>query len=213
MLKIRRNALSVARAQRAITMQTKSLIRFATLAALALPTALPAAEFKIDPAHTSLVFSIRHFGISNVHGRFDKFTGTVTVEDGKVTAIQGQAEVSSVNTGVEMRDQHLQTAEFFNAAKYPTISFKSKSIDTKDGKTTFTADFTMHGVTKEVTAPIEISGPILDPQGVTRIGLQTTAKLDRKDYGITYNDVLESGVALVGEEVSLEINAEAVKPQ
>jgi polyisoprenoid-binding protein YceI len=193
-------------------MKTKSLVRLATLAALFVPAALPAAEFKIDPAHTSLVFSIRHLGISNVHGRFDKFSGTVTVEDGKVTAIQGTAQVASVNTGVQKRDQHLLTPDFFDAAKFPTISFKSKSIDTKDGKTTFTADFTMHGVTKEVTAPIEISAPVVDPQGVTRVGLHASAKLDRKDYGIDYGKVLDSGAALVGEEVSLEINAEAIEP-
>lgn len=191
-------------------MKTKSLAPLFAISLLSFSPAHAAEKFQIDPAHTSVSFAIRHFGISNVHGRFDEVAGSVTMDGDKLTAIQGTVQVKSLNTGVEKRDQHVLTKDFLDAEKFPTITFKTKSIETIDGKTTLTADFTLHGVTKEVTAPVTLTGPIVDPEGKTRIGLHTTAQLNRHDYGITYNATLESGAALVGEQVTLEINAEAI---
>jgi polyisoprenoid-binding protein YceI len=170
-----------------------------------------ADEYKIDPAHTSLTFSVRHMGISNVKGHFDDFTGTVVMDAGAVKEIKGTVKVKSVNTGVEKRDTHLKTADFFDVEKFPEMTFTTKSSKTEDNHTVFVANFTLRGVTKEVTVPIKVSGPAKDPEGKTRIGLQANASLNRKDYGIKFNAALESGAALVGEEVTIEINAEAVK--
>jgi polyisoprenoid-binding protein YceI len=125
-----------------------------------------------------------------------------------------------VDTGITKRDDHLRSADFFDAATYPTIIFKSKLIKKEpvytrhrlpDGRVTIVADFTMHGVTKELRLPAKITGPVKDPFGNVRIGLEAKTKLNRKDYGINFHQVLERGVLLVGEEVELGINAEAIK--
>jgi polyisoprenoid-binding protein YceI len=132
----------------------------------------------------------------------------------------GTIQAKSVDTGVAQRDDHLRTADFFDVARYPTITFKAKHIKKQpvftrhrlpDGRITIVADFTMHGITKEVRLPARLTGPAKDPWGNIRIGLVAKAKLNRKDYGINFNQVLETGALLVGETVELEINAEAIK--
>lgn len=120
--------------------------------------------------------------------------------------------MKSVDTGVQKRDDHLRTADFFDAAKYPTITFKTKRVEKgSSGETVLVADFTMRGVTKELRLPAKLSGPTKDPWGGVRIGLEAKTKLNRKDYGIKYHEILETGVMAVGEEVELEINAEAIQ--
>jgi polyisoprenoid-binding protein YceI len=120
--------------------------------------------------------------------------------------------VQSVDTGVEKRDNHLRTADFFDAAKYPTITFKTRRVEKGgSGQLVLTADFTMRGVTKELRLPAKMSKPTKDPWGGVRVGLEAKTKLNRKDYGINYNELLETGAMAVGEEVELEINTEAVK--
>ncbi|MCD6048693.1 MAG: hypothetical protein K0Q55_96 [Verrucomicrobia bacterium] len=174
-------------------------------------SAFAADSYKIDPAHSSVSFSVRHLGLANVKGKFNEFTGSVTMDGKKITEASGTIQVQSIDTGVKQRDDHLRTADFFDAGKHPTITFKTKKIETgKDGSATLIADFTMRGVTKELKLPVKLSGPAKDPWGKTRIGLEAKAKLNRKDYGINYHQVLESGVLAVGEEVELEINAEAI---
>ena len=106
---------------------------------------------------------------------------------------------------------HLRTAEFFDAAKYPVITFKTKRVEQSGDQTLLIADFTMHGVTKELRLPVTLSGPVKDPQGNTRIGLEAKTTLNRKDYGIQFNAAMKTGGLLVGEEVALDINAEAIK--
>lgn len=192
-------------------MRIRALCGVAAAAFLLLPGANAADNYKIDPAHASITFSIRHLGISNVKGRFDEFAGSVVLDDGVIKEISGSIQVKSVDTGIAQRDAHLRTADFFDAAKYPVITFKTKRVESSDQQTRVTAEFTMHGVTKELSAPVKLSGPIKDPQGKIRIGLEARLKLDRKDYGINFNKTLETGVMLVGEEVEIEINAEAVK--
>ena len=170
-----------------------------------------ADSFKIDPAHSHVGFSIRHMGINNVRGTFDEYEGSVVIDDGKIKEADGTIQVKSVNTHVAPRDNHLRSLAFLDADKYPTITFKTKRVETSGAETRLIADFTMHGVTKELVLPVTLSGPVKDPQGNTRIGLEATAKVNRKDYGISYNQVLEAGIQAVGEEVTIEINAEAVK--
>jgi polyisoprenoid-binding protein YceI len=168
--------------------------------------------YKVDPLHTSVSFSVRHLGINNVKGKFKEFEGALVLERDTLTEASGTIQVQSVDTGVEKRDNHLRTADFFDAAKYPTITFKTKRVE-KDGsgQLVLIADFTMRGVTKELRLPATMSKPTKDPWGGVRVGLEAKTKLNRKDYGINYNEILETGAMAVGEEVELEINTEAVK--
>src|SRR6185369_4317390 len=114
------------------------------------------------------------------------------------------------NTRVKQRDDHLRTADFFDAAKFPTITFKTTKVEKKDGQVTLVGDMTMRGVKKEVRLPVTMSGPVKDQQGNMRVGLEGKLTLNRKDFGINYNAVLENGAAMVGEEVAIEIDVEAV---
>jgi polyisoprenoid-binding protein YceI len=171
-----------------------------------------ADTYKVDPLHTSVTFSVRHLGINSVKGKFKEFEGTLTLEGDTLTAATGTIQTQSIDTGVEKRDNHLRTAEFFDAAKYPTITFKTKRVEKgASGQLTLVADFTMRGVTRELRLPAKMSKPTKDPWGGVRVGLEAKTKLNRKDYGINYNELLETGVMAVGEEVELEINTEAVK--
>ena len=171
-----------------------------------------ADTYKIDPAHTTVTFSVRHFGISSVKGKFKEFDGALVLDGEILKEAGGTIQVKSVDTGVEKRDDHLRTADFFDAAKYPTITFKTKRIEKGgSGQPVLTADFTMRGVTRELQLPAKLSKPIKDPWGAIRVGLEAKTTLNRKDYGINYHEVLETGVMAVGEEVELEINAEAIK--
>jgi polyisoprenoid-binding protein YceI len=167
--------------------------------------------YNIDPAHTSIGFSVRHLGLNNVKGQFKEFAGAIVLDDGKIAEARGTIQVKSVDTGVQQRDNHLRTADFFDATNYPTITFKTKRIEMTGGQIAMISDFTMRGVTKELRLPAKLAGPSKDPWGNLRIGLEAKTKLNRKDYGINYHQVIETGVLAVGEEVELEINAEAVK--
>jgi polyisoprenoid-binding protein YceI len=167
--------------------------------------------YNIDPAHTSIGFSVRHLGLNNVKGQFKEFAGAIVLDDGKIAEARGTIQVKSVDTGVQQRDNHLRTADFFDATNYPTITFKTKRIEMTGGQIVMISDFTMRGVTKELRLPAKLAGPSKDPWGNLRIGLEAKTKLNRKDYGINYHQVIETGVLAVGEEVELEINAEAVK--
>lgn len=191
-------------------MRIRSLLLLA-FASLALTAAHATDTYKIDPAHTSLTFSVRHMGLSNVKGHFDEFTGSFAFDGNVIQQAEATIQVKSINTGVAQRDAHLRTPDFFDAAKYPEITFVTKRIETEGNQTVLVADFTMRGITKELRLPVTFSGPARDPWGNTRIGLAAVAKINRHDYGINFNAALETGVAVVGEEISLEINAEGIK--
>ena len=183
------------------------------VAALLFPSITFAADtYKVDPAHTSVTFSVRHLGINSVKGRFKEFDGALVLDGDALKEASGTIQVKSVDTGVEKRDDHLRTSDFFDAAKYPTITFKTKRVEKGgSGQPVLIADFTMRGVTKELRLPAKMSKPTKDPWGGVRVGLEAKTKLNRKDYGINYHEVLETGAMAVGEEVELEINAEAIK--
>ena len=170
-----------------------------------------ADTYKIDPVHSSVGFSVRHMVISNVKGKFQEFAGTIVLENNKLIEATGTIQTKSVDTGVAQRDQDLRSANFFDVEKFPTITFKSKRVEKKGEEFVLIGYFTMHGVTKELSLPVKLSGPVKDPWGNSRIGLETRTKLSRKDYGMTYNKALEAGGLVVGDEVEIEINAEAVK--
>lgn len=192
-------------------MQFKRILS-SVAAMLLLASAVYAADnYKIDPAHTRVGFSVRHFGINNVKGNFDEFEGSLVLDEGKIKDASATIQVKSINTRIQQRDDHLRSPDFFDAAKHPTITFKTKRVEQQGGQMILIADFTMRGITKELRLPAKLNGPTKDPWGNTRIGLEATAKLNRKDYGINYHEVLEAGALAVGEEVEIEINAEAIK--
>ena len=194
-------------------MRMKMMLGFAITALLVAGTAATAETYKVDPAHTSLAFSVRHLGINNVKGHFGEFAGTVVMDQGAIKEAHATIQVKSINTGVKQRDDHLRSADFFDAAKHPVMTFKTKSVEKKDDRNVLVADFTIRGVTKEVRLPVKLSGPVKDQEGKTRIGLEGKLTINRKDYGINFNAAVESGVAMVGEEVSIEVNIEAVRQE
>lgn len=180
------------------------------VAALAAPSLAHAAAWDIDPSHSAAGFSVRHMMISNVHGEFGKVAGTVDW-DGKTGAIEATIDASSINTRDEKRDGHLKSPDFFDVAKYPTITFKSQKITAKGSKLTVTGDLTIHGVTKPVVLAVEASKEMKDPWGNTRLGATATTKINRKDFGLVWNKALETGGVVVGDEVSISIDLELIK--
>ena len=187
-------------------------------AAVMLATVVPVraqSTWEIDPAHTSIGFSIRHMMVSNVRGHFGKFSGTVKANEKDLTesTVEATIDVASIDTGNTKRDDHLRSPDFFDVAKYPTMTFKSRKITPAgDKKWKVTGDLTMHGVTKEVT--LDVEGPtaeVKDPQGHVRAGATATTKLSRADFGITWSKTLDGGGLVVGDEVSVTIEVEGVK--
>ncbi len=185
-----------------------ALLALAPLAALAETT-----TWTIDPAHTQSMFTVRHMVITSVKGQFDKTTGTVVLDDKDVSksSVEATIDAASVNTRVAPRDNDLRSANFFEVDKYPTITFKSTKVQKAgEGKLKVTGDLTMHGVTKPVV--LDVEGPtqaIKDPGGHQRRGLSASTTVDRKDFGLTWNKMVEAG-PVVGDEVKIEIEAELV---
>ena len=179
------------------------------------PALSQAATWQIDPDHSSFQFKVRHLMVSNVKGDFTKVKGAVTMDDKDIANLNVELTIdaASVNTGHAKRDEHLRAADFFDVAKYPTITFVSKKV-VKDGpdRLKVTGDLTMHGVTREVTVHVE--GPtqeVKDPWGNFRRGATGTAKINRKDFGLTWNRALETGGVVVGEDVDIFIEIELIK--
>lgn len=166
----------------------------------------------IDPAHTNVNFGIRHLGISTVRGRFDNVAGTIVADAAhpEKSSVRVSIKTDSVNTGIAMRDGHLKTADFFDAAKYPEITFESTKISTSRNGFTARGKLTMHGVTREISLPFKVNGPVNDGMGGNRIGTETRIKLDRRDYGMTYGAKLANGALDVGNEVDVTISLEAL---
>ena len=191
----------------------RHLVMIGLLAVVA--PALAETVWDIDPAHTSAQFSIRHMMISNVRGEFSKISGTVRGDQADPTKAQIEATIdaSSIDTREPKRDEHLKSPDFFDVAKYPTMTFKSKKIE-KAGENRYkvTGDLTLHGVTREVV--LDVNGPtppMKDPRGNLRAGAEATTKIDRKDFGLTWSKTLDGGGVMVGDEVAITIDVEAVK--
>lgn len=170
--------------------------------------------YKIDPAHSHAQFVVRHMMITNVRGGFRKMEGTVVydAENASASSMDVTIDVNSLSTGEEDRDTHLKSADFLDAGKYPTITFKSKTV-TKDGADLkVKGDLTIHGVTREVVLEVESpSGEQKDPYGNARIGASAVTKIKRSDFGLTWNAALESGGFLVGDDLKIELDASLIK--
>ena len=194
-----------------------AVIAAAPLLAQTPPAAAPAPAAReswvVDRPHSNVQFRIRHL-MSNVTGRFKDFDIAATLDraDPARSSVEFSIQAASIDTGEPPRDEHLRSPDFFEAAKYPTISFKS-SVVTPKGPNQFdvTGDLIMHGVTKRVTLPVEFNGFGKDARGAERAGFSVTATLDRKDYGITWNRILDEGGVLLGDEVKVTIDLELVK--
>lgn len=172
------------------------------------------STYDIDSSHSSAQFSVRHLMISNVKGEFTKVTGTVTYDVGNlsVSRVDVVIDARSINTRDEKRDGHLKSADFFDTAKFPALTFKSKEFRKSNGKLQIRGDLTMHGVTREVV--LDVTGPtaeVKDPWGNIRVGATATAKVNRKDWGLAWNKALETGGVMVGEEVTITLDIEATK--
>jgi len=179
-----------------------------------LPALAQTSTWNIDPAHSTAQFTVRHLGISNVTGSFTKVSGIIDLNEKDVEQSQVSAsiDVSSIDTRVEMRDKDLKSPHFFEVEKYPTIEFKSKRVLSSGGKLQVIGDLTIHGATHEVT--LDVDGPtpeITDPWGNSRRGISATTTINRKDFNLTYNNLLKSGEAMIGDTVKIQIDAEIVK--
>jgi polyisoprenoid-binding protein YceI len=183
-------------------------------AILAIATGASAETWELDPVHSNITFSVQHMMLSHVKGQFEKFSGTITANgsDPNSVKIEATVDAASVNTRAEKRDNHLKSPDFLDVAKYPAITFKSTKIEPDgDGKWKVTGDLTLHGVTKPVT--LEITGPTAEVMvmGSPRRGASATTTINRQDFGVAFNKTLDTGGLVVGNNVAVSIDVEAVK--
>ncbi len=189
----------------------KKLCLIATLCLLAGWQGLADETYVIDKSHAEIGFAVQHLVISKVKGKFNDFNGTLVLDDqGKFKSADAEVKVSSIDTGNSKRDDHLRSADFFDIEKYPVITYKIEKVEKRDGKDVMIGPFTMHGVTKELVLPFTLNGPITDPWGKKRLGIEAGTIINRTEYGLTWNKVIEAGGVMVGEEVEISVNCEAV---
>lgn len=172
-----------------------------------------AADYKIDETHTTVGFKVKHL-FSKVQGQFKKFEGTFAYDPTDLTQWKASAviDAASIDTNVQKRDAHLRSKDFFETETYPTIAFESTGARDLQGSTAkLDGVLTIHGVAKPVTLDVEIHGEGVDPWGNTRLGLTATTKINRKDFGLIWNEVLESGQLLVGEDIEITLEVEGLK--
>jgi len=184
-------------------------------AALSLPAPAANSNWQIDPAHSSAQFSVRHMAISTVRGAFSKVTGSVVFDDKDVSksTVEVTIDANSVDTRVPDRDNDLRSEKFFDVARYPSITFKSRKVEQlAPGKLKVTGDLTIRGTTKEVVLDVEgPTAPMKDPWGNTRNAATATTKINRQDFGVKWNATLDNGGVVVGDDVSIIIDVELVK--
>ncbi len=191
-------------------------IAFSLLAATAfLTTARAADAYTIDVSHSKVGFSVSHMVISDVEGRFKEFSGMIQVDeqDPAKSSVEVTIKVASIDTENEKRDEHLRSADFFDAPKFPEITFRSVKVEKKGNAYVATGALTIRGVMKTVSIPFTATGPIKDPWGNTRRGFKGSLTLNRQDYGVSWSNKLDGGGLVVGDEVTVSLSVEAVKKQ
>jgi polyisoprenoid-binding protein YceI len=196
----------------------KSIAR-AALLALTITTVLAAgpaqaATYVIDKAHSSVGFEVRHLAISKVRGTFDDFAGTFNYTPGQPGdwSVEATAQAASINTNNEDRDNHLRSADFFEAEKFPTLTFKSTAVEmANENEGVLRGELTMHGVTQVVEFELEFMGAATDPWGNEKAGFSATAEINRKDFGLNWNKALETGGLVVGEDVKIVLDIQGTK--
>ncbi len=195
-----------------VSILSRSARAFALVALASLPAF--AATYTLDGAHSRIGFGVKHMMVSTVKGSFKAFSGTIVLDDADLTktTVNVEVETASVDTGIEKRDEHLKSAEFFDVANHPKMSFKSTAVKKQGQKLLVTGDLTLHGVTKPVTLTVE--GPTKEwanPWGQVVRGASATGKINRKDFGLAWGKVTEAGAVVVSEEVTLEFELELAK--
>lgn len=185
-------------------MKIKSLIASSIIAS----SALFAGTYNVDPAHTSTDFSVKHMMISTVKGNFTEFSGNFEYDEATKTlkALSGTIQAASIDTGIKDRDTHLRSADLFDVAKYPTITF---ALDKVEGDKAY-GKLTIKGITKPVVLAYENGGAAKDPWGNQRVGLNLSGNINRNDFGISWNKALETGGVLVGDDVKIDVAIEGI---
>ncbi|EQA34888.1 YceI-like domain protein [Leptospira inadai serovar Lyme str. 10] len=193
-------------------MNKKNFLLVVLLAAFAF-TSAQAGNFKLDNAHTSVGFKVKHLAISNVPGTFKEYNGKFTFDEktNSLTGLEVTIQVASVSTNDADRDKHLKAKDFFDAGEFSTITFKATKAAVKKGSVSKVAgELTIKGVTKPVVLDVKYGGSAKDPWGNTHLAFEAETKINRKDFGLTWNKTLETGGVLVGEEVAIRIEGEAI---
>ena len=171
-----------------------------------------AATWNIDPVHSEVGFSVRHMMVSKVRGRFTKFSGQLVTADNPLqSSVTAEIDLTSINTGQEQRDQHIQSADFFEVETYPTMTYKSTGIRVEDGEYILDGDLTLKGVTKNVPLRLELQGFGEDAYGGYRAGFTATGELSRSDFNVSFNAPMQNGGVVVGDKIQLHLEIEAVK--
>lgn len=172
-----------------------------------------AVTYAIDPDHSQVIFKVKHMGISTVTGRFDLVEGSYTFDEAEIgnSSVETTIQTASINTNKQKRDDHLKSPDFLNVDKYPTITFKSKEVKKGGDGLIIVGDLTINGVTKQVELDAEYGGKAVDPMGNERTAFTAETKIDRKDYGITWNKTLDTGGLVVGDDVRIELEVEGIK--
>ncbi len=188
-----------------------------TAAIMVLPSLATATTWNIDADHSNVGFSVSHLMVSHVKGNFNKYSGIVDINDKDITKskVDVTIDASSINTNVQKRDEHLKSADFFDVAKYPTLTFVSKKwTKAAKGALNVTGDLTIHGATKSVVLEVSpFSKEIKDPWGNIRRGTSASTTIMRKDFGLVWNQALETGGVAVGEEINISLDVELIKLQ
>ena len=195
-------------------MFNRALLALPLAFAVSAPAVASASTWTIDTAHSNVGFKVRHMMVSNTRGQFDKFEGTIELDDKNLTKskVSVSIDAASVNTDNQKRDDHLRGPDFFDVEKFPKLTFESTKIKKAGSGYKVTGKLTIHGVTKTVTLNVdELTKPIKDPWGGTRRGLTASTKINRKDFGLTWNNVLEAGGVAVGDTVTISLEVELVK--
>jgi polyisoprenoid-binding protein YceI len=173
---------------------------------------IPTGTWIVDPAHSSVEFSVKHMGIANVRGRFAEFEGMLEVKaDLTECRAHGTVKAASIETGEAQRDEHLRSPDFFNVEEFPEISFESTRVEALDDESSRVyGNITMHGITREIKLDVMVEGTDTDPWGNTRAGLEVVGTLKRSDFDMKFNQALGSGNVLVGDKVSISLDISAV---
>lgn len=172
----------------------------------------PAGRWQVDPAHSAVEFRVRHAGVARVRGAFERFHGTLEIEAGGAMRAEGTIEAGSLNTRLEARDRHLRSEDFFDVERHPAISFVSTAIETGPGSAiTVHGDLTIRGVTRAIALQGELLGRGVDDEGAERLGIALEGRIDRRDYGLTWNAAVEGGGVLVGHRVDIALEVSAVR--
>ncbi|HUF25701.1 MAG TPA: YceI family protein [Gemmatimonadaceae bacterium] len=172
------------------------------------------STWKLDPAHSSIEFAVRHLMIATVRGRFGGIDGTLTLDerDPRASRVEATIQTASIDTRTEQRDQHLRSADFFDVERFPTISFRSRRIDGDvNGSFRVTGDLTIRDVMREVVLDATNNGRAKDPWGNEHLAIEARGKVDRREFGLTWNQALEAGGVLVGDEIKLNLEVQFLK--